>query len=105
MVQAEDTSADAYDMLHEQIEDIEGDLDVAITQLGFVVNLYDARKGWIATSSLDGWEQFGDPPVLAIIPDLKEQREAVRLKRPLLEYAPDCDQAIAMRDLKKALTK
>ncbi|MFD6113825.1 ParA family protein [Streptomyces yangpuensis] len=105
VVQAEDTSADAYDMLHEQIEDIEGDLDVAITQLGFVVNLYDARKGWIATSSLDGWEQFGDPPVLAVIPDLKEQREAVRLKRPLLEYAPDCDQAIAMRDLKKALTK
>ncbi|MDX3538915.1 ParA family protein [Streptomyces sp. MB09-01] len=105
IVQAEDTSADAYDMLQEQIEDMEGDLDVAVTQLGFVVNLYDARKGFIATSSLEEWERFGDPSVLVIIPDLKEQREAVRLKRPLLDYAPDCEQAIAMRDLKKALTK
>ncbi|MFI1286471.1 MULTISPECIES: ParA family protein [unclassified Streptomyces] len=105
IVQAEDTSADAYDLLLEQIEDMEDDLEVAVTQLGFVVNLYDARKGFIATSSLSQWEEFGDPPVLVVIPDLKEQREAVRLKRPLLEYAPDCEQAIAMRDLKKALTK
>ncbi|MFZ3475772.1 ParA family protein [Streptomyces sp. 4.24] len=105
VVQAEDTSADAYDLLLEQIEDMEDDLAVSVTQLGFVVNLYDARKGFIATSSLSSWEEFGDPPVLVVIPDLKEQREAVRLKRPLLEYAPDCDQSTAMRNLKKALTK
>ncbi|WP_079408264.1 ParA family protein [Streptomyces sp. 3211] len=104
VVQAEDTSADAYDLLLEQIEDMEGDLEIAITQLGFVVNLYDARKGYIATSSLDSWQEFSDPPVLVVIPDVKEQREAVRLKRPLLEYAPDGEQAIAMRNLKKALT-
>ncbi|MCX4784234.1 ParA family protein [Streptomyces sp. NBC_01264] len=105
IVQAEDTSADAYDMLLEQIEDMEDDLDVTITQLGFVVNLYDSRKGFIATSSLEQWRAFDRPPVLVVISDLKEQREAVRLKRPLLEYAPECEQAISMRDLKKALTK
>ncbi|MCY0942885.1 ParA family protein [Streptomyces antarcticus] len=105
VVQAEDTSADAYDLLLEQIEDMEDDLEVAVTQLGFVVNLYDARKGYIATSSLDSWQEFSDPPVLVVIPDVKEQREAVRLKRPLLDYAPDGEQAIAMRNLKKALTK
>ncbi|MEU5436419.1 ParA family protein [Streptomyces sp. NPDC020719] len=98
-VQAEDTSADAYDMLDEQIEDLVGDLDIEIVQIGFVVNLYDSRKGYVLTSSLDSWKSFGDPPVIAVIDDLKEQREAVRLKQPLLHYAPESEQAKKMREI------
>ncbi|MFC9816042.1 ParA family protein [Streptomyces virginiae] len=103
-VQAEDTSADAYDMLSEQIEDLVDDLDIEIAQLGFVVNLYDGRKGFVVTSSLDSWKSFGDPPVITVIGDLKEQREAVRLKLPLLHYAPDCEQAESMREIARKVT-
>ncbi len=98
-VQSEDTSADAYDMLIEQIEDLVDDLDIEVTQLGFVVNLYDSRKGYVVTSSLESWKSFEDPPVLTVIPDLKEQREAVRLKESLLHYSPDCEQSECMREI------
>ena len=98
-VQAEDTSADAYDMLNDQIEDLVDDLDIEVAQLGFVVNLYDSRKGFVVTSSLESWKAFGDPPVITVIGDLKEQREAVRLKQPLLHYAPECEQAESMREI------
>ncbi|GAA1732438.1 ParA family protein [Streptomyces yatensis] len=98
-VQAEDTSADAYDMLADQIEDLVDDLGIEVAQLGFVVNLYDARKGFVVTSSLNSWQSFEDPPVLTVVPDLKEHREAVRLKQPLLHYAPDCEQSECMREI------
>ncbi|MFE3186248.1 ParA family protein [Streptomyces violascens] len=103
-VQAEDTSADAYDMLSEQIEDLVDDLDIEIAQLGFVVNLYDSRKGFVVTSSLNSWKSFGDPPVITVIGDLKEQREAVRLKLPLLYYAPESEQAESMREIARKVT-
>ncbi|MEU9037433.1 ParA family protein [Streptomyces sp. NPDC048352] len=102
-VQAEDTSADAYDMLSEQLEDLIDDLDIDIAQLGFVVNLYDSRKGYVVTSSLNSWKEFGDPPVITVIADLKEQREAVRVKLPLLHYAPDCEQSEAMREIARRI--
>ncbi|MFB7211040.1 ParA family protein [Streptomyces sp. NPDC056255] len=99
-VQAEDTSGDAYDMLAEQMDDLCEDLKVEITTLGFVVNLYDARNGYIATSSLQSWQSM-DEPVLGIVPELKEQREAVRRKEPLLAYEPDCEQAQVLRSIAK----
>ncbi|GGZ18170.1 ParA family protein [Streptomyces nitrosporeus] len=102
-VLAEDSSADAYDMLYDQIEDLSADLDVDITKLGFVVNMYDSRKGYIATSSLKSWKTIGDPPVLAVVPERKEQREANRLKAPLLSSAPDCEQSEAMRTVALAV--
>lgn len=102
-VLAEDSSADAYDMLFDQIEDLTDDLDIIIKKLGFIVNMYDARKGYIATSSLDSWKAIGDPPVLAVIPERKEQREAARLKQPLLFSAPDCEQSEVMRAIALAV--
>ncbi|MFF1699954.1 ParA family protein [Streptomyces sp. NPDC058257] len=102
-VLAEDSSADAYDMLFDQIEDLTEDLDIEIAKLGFIVNMYDARKGYIATSSLDSWKSIGDPSVLAVVPERKEQREAARLKQPLLYCAPDCEQAEAMRTIAVAV--
>ncbi|MEW2626058.1 ParA family protein [Streptomyces sp. NPDC048106] len=99
VVQAEDSSADAYELLTTQIDDLRGDLQIHIDYLGIVVNLYDSRRGYIATSSLKGWVDIKDPRVVGLIGDLKEQKEAVRVKKPLLAYAPKSQQAIAMRAL------
>ncbi|SOD67105.1 chromosome partitioning protein [Streptomyces zhaozhouensis] len=98
-VLAEDSSADAYDMLSDQIQDLCDDMEIEVAQLGFIVNLYDSRRGFIATSSLNAWKEIGDPPVVGIVPDLKEQREAVRLKQALLTYSPECEQSEAMRNV------
>lgn len=99
VVQAEDSSADAYELLTTQIDDLRGDLQVNIDYLGIVVNLYDSRRGYIATSSLQGWVDIKDPRVVGLIGDLKEQKEAVRVKKPLLSYAPKSQQAVGMRAL------
>ncbi|MFJ3763033.1 ParA family protein [Streptomyces sp. NPDC090080] len=96
-VQAEDSSATAYRMLVDQIEDLRKDLGLEIDYLGLVVNQYDARRGYVATSSLDQWANLEDQRVLAVLDDLKEQREAVRVKEPLLSYAAPSRQANTMR--------
>lgn len=99
VVQAEDSSADAYDLLTTQIEDLREDMAIGMDYLGIVVNLYDGRRGYIATSSLAQWREIGDPRVVAVIPDVKEQKEAVRMKEPLLSYSPKCEQSCAYRGL------
>ncbi|MFJ1867594.1 ParA family protein [Streptomyces sp. NPDC088097] len=104
VVQAEDSSADAYDLLTSQINDLRDDLSLDIDYLGLVVNLYDGRRGYIATSSLQAWMDIKDPRVVAIVPDLKEQREAVRVKQPLFVYAPKGDQAVALRALAREIS-
>ncbi|WP_086852308.1 AAA family ATPase [Streptomyces coeruleofuscus] len=104
VVQAEDSSADAYDLLTTQIDDLRADLQVDIDYLGIVVNLYDSRRGYIATSSLQGWVDIKDPRVVGLIGDLKEQKEAVRVKKPLLSYAPKSQQAIGMRALAREVS-
>ncbi|MEU3855296.1 ParA family protein [Streptomyces sp. NPDC029554] len=104
VVQAEDSSADAYELLTTQIDDLRGDLQVDIDYLGIVVNLYDSRRGYIATSSLQGWVDIKDPRVVGLIGDLKEQKEAVRVKKPLLSYAPKSQQSIGMRALAREVS-
>ncbi|MFJ6509302.1 ParA family protein [Streptomyces sp. NPDC091879] len=104
VVQAEDSSADAYDLLTTQIDDLRGDLQVDIDYLGIVVNLYDSRRGYIATSSLQGWVDIKDPRVVGLIGDLKEQKEAVRVKKPLLSYAPKSQQAVGMRAMAREVS-
>lgn len=103
-VQAEDSSADAFAMLTGQIADLCDDVTVTVDYLGLVVTMYDSRRGYIATSSLDNWKAIGDPRVVATVPDLKEQREAVRQHQPLLDYAPKSEQAAVMRDLAKEIS-
>lgn len=104
VVQAEDSSADAYSLLTTQIEDLRTDLALDIDYLGIVVNHYDARRGYIATSSLQAWMDIKDPRVIGVLGDLKEQKEAVRMKRPLLAYAPNSDQAVGMRALAREIS-
>jgi chromosome partitioning protein len=101
-VQAEDSSANAYVLLSEQVESLK-ELGALIPYLGFVVNLYDARKGYVVTSSLEQWQAMGDPRVLVVVPEQKEQREAVRMKQCLLSYAPTSDQAAAMRTIVRSI--
>lgn len=60
-VEAEDTSAQAYGMLIQQIDSLSRDYDISIEQLGLVVNKFDSRRGYIATSSLDKWKTLGTP--------------------------------------------
>ncbi|MFI9031142.1 ParA family protein [Streptomyces sp. NPDC053560] len=104
VVQAEDSSADAYDLLVTQIEDLRDDMGVNVDYLGIVVNLYDPRRGYIATSSLEAWIDIKDPRVVAVIGDLTDQRKAVRLKRPLLSFAPHGEQAVTMRALAREVS-
>ncbi|MGZ3119834.1 hypothetical protein [Streptomyces sp. H62] len=101
----EDSSATAYGMLAQQIEDLCEDLSQEIDYLGLVVDLYDSRRGYVTTSSLENWKSLGDPKILAVIGDLKEQREAVRKRMPLLSSAPHSDQAEAMRQVAGGATR
>ncbi|MER7960361.1 ParA family protein, partial [Streptomyces sp. NPDC096030] len=59
VVQAEDSSADAYGLLTSQIEDLRSDMHLDLDYLGIVVNHYDARRGYIATSSLQAGARAG----------------------------------------------
>ncbi|MFH9390809.1 ParA family protein (plasmid) [Streptomyces albidoflavus] len=103
VVQAEDSSADAYGLLTNQIDDLRSDMHLELDYLGIVVNHYDARRGYIATSSLDSWMAIRDPRVVGLVGDLKEQKEAVRVKQPLLAYAPQCPQSLALRALAREI--
>ena len=104
-VLAEDSSATAYGMLSDQIDELAEEMSLNIEYLGLVVNLYDSRRGYVATSSLANWRGMGDPPVLAVINDLKEQREAVRMKQPLLVYSPTSANSDAMRQIARAASR
>ncbi|MEU9530668.1 ParA family protein [Streptomyces sp. NPDC048210] len=104
VVQAEDSSADAYTMLVEQIDDGMIDWRITTTYLGLVVNLYDARDGHVVTSSLKEWYALEEPRVIGVIPRRKEQREAARARRPLLAYDPSCVQSRVMRQIVKEIS-
>lgn len=103
-VQAEDSSSDAFIMLMEQITELCSFMSIKVSVLGLIVNMYDQRRGYIATSSLHDWQSLGTPPVIAVIQDLKELREARRAKQPLLVYAPDSSQAEAMREIARVIS-
>ncbi|MET9648586.1 ParA family protein [Streptomyces syringium] len=103
-VEAEDSSADAFEMLTGQISSLYSDFGAEVEYLGIVVNKYDARRGYVATSSLELWQGLGEPRVIGVVPDLREQREAVRVKRPLLDYAPNCKQAKVLRAIAKEIS-
>lgn len=103
-VEAEDSSADAFTLLTGQIESLRRDMRLTIEYLGLVVNKYDSRRGYIATSSLEQWQAMEDPHVVGVLQDRKEQREAVRAKEGLLAYAPKSVQAAMMREIARNLS-
>lgn len=104
VVQAEDSSADAYDLLVAQIEDLREALVVELDYQGIVVNLYEPRNGFIAVSSLQSWLDIKDPRVVAVIGNLSDQRKAVRVKQTLLGFAPRGEQACTVRALAREVS-
>ena len=102
-VQAEDSSLDALRLLTRQVTTLCEALRIDVEVLGLVVNLYDARRGRIATSMLEAFHRRND--VLAVIHDRKEIREGWRLHQPVVEHAPDSEAAGWYRALAKRITQ
>jgi len=101
-VQAEDSSLDALRLLLRQLATLTQVLAIEVPVAGLVVNLYDARRGRVATSMLEAFQRRDD--VLAVIGDRKEIREGWRLKQPVIAHAPDSEPATWYRDLAKQLS-
>ncbi|MEV4241343.1 ParA family protein [Nocardia sp. NPDC049737] len=97
-VQAEDSSIRALRLFLRQITTLQEALNIQLDVAGLIVNLYDGRKGRIATSTL---EAFQSHPlgVLAVFKDLKEVREAWRLHTTVIAHAPDSETAAGFRGL------
>jgi chromosome partitioning protein len=102
-VQAEDSSLDALRLLFDQIRTVETELRLQLDVTGLVVNLYDSRRGRIATSTLEAYQAMEGLDVLAVIGDRTAIRESWRLHTPVLEHAPSSDAAGWYRDLAKTL--
>ncbi|MBM0279827.1 ParA family protein [Micromonospora tarensis] len=102
-VQAEDSSLDALRLLFDQIRTVEEELQVQLDVAGLVVNLYDGRRGRIATSTLEAFHAMEGLDVLAVIGDRTAIRESWRLHAPVVEHAPGSDAAGWYRELAKTL--
>jgi chromosome partitioning protein len=103
-VQAEDSSLRAIRLLLDQVRSLETAMRVEVDVLGMAVNLYDARRGRIATSTLATLETL-PIPVLAVINDRAAVREAWRAGQTVVEYASTSDSAENFRALAKTLVE
>jgi chromosome partitioning protein len=90
-VQAEDSSLDALRLLLRQVDTLCEVLGIRVPLGGLVVNLYDSRRGRIATGMLETYHRRDD--VLAVIHDRKEIREGWRRHQPVVVHAPDSEAA------------
>jgi chromosome partitioning protein len=98
-VQAEDSSIKALQLLFDQIRSAEAELRIRVDVAGLVVNLYDARRGRVATSTLEAYQSMRGLEVLAVLGDRAVVKEAWRLGLPVIEHAPRSDAAGWFRDL------
>ena len=97
-VQAEDSSIRALRLFLRQVTTLQEALSIQLEVAGLVVNLYDGRKGRIATSTLAAFQKH-PLGVLAVFKDLAVVREAWRMHTTVIEYAPDSDTAAGFREL------
>jgi chromosome partitioning protein len=102
-VWAEDSSLDALRLLLRQLNTLQSVLGIRVDIAGLVVNMYDPRRGKVATSTLEAYENHKTLDVLAVIRDRKEIREGWRLHQPVVEHAPTSEPATWYRDLAKRL--
>ena len=68
-----------------------------------VVNMYDARRGQAAASTLEAYKNHKSLEVLAIIGDRKEIRVGWRLHEPVVRHVPTSEPVGWYRDLAKVL--
>jgi chromosome partitioning protein len=101
-VQAEDSSIGALRLLLRQITTLCQALGIELDIAGLVVNLYDARRGRIATSTRDA---FAKHPLglLATLKDRSDLREAWRMHTTVFTHAPSGPSATTFRELARAL--
>lgn len=102
-VEAEDSSIGALRLLLRQIATLQDalpgvDLDVA----GLVVNMFDGRRGRIATSTLEAFEAH-PLGVLGVIKQRATIAEAWRAQQTVFAYAPDSESAQQYRELARAV--
>ncbi|MFE3557320.1 ParA family protein [Streptomyces sp. NPDC059193] len=102
-VWADRPSFEAYDLFNAQRRQLMTLTRVQVDELGFVINAYDSRRGASVQVHREGWEERSAPGVLAVFPDLKEQRDAQDQSIPLLEWEPDCSLSMGLRSLAKEL--
>ncbi|WP_444546149.1 ParA family protein [Streptomyces minutiscleroticus] len=93
----------AVRLLKAQKDDLCAKGRIQIDYLGLIINAYDSRRGKLVQNNRTEWDKSSSPPVLAVIGDLKESREAADGQVPLLVYVPDSEHAQVMRDLAKEL--
>ena len=103
-VWSDKSSFKAYGLLARQIDTVERRTGAVVDQLGFVVNMYDSRKGTVMNAFYEGWQELTTPGTLATLKDSVPGREASDYEVPLLDYAPDSQHADVMRALAKELT-
>lgn len=96
-------SFEAYDLFNAQRQQLEKLARIQVDEVGFVVNAYDGRRGASVQIRREEWEERSTPGVLAVFPDLKEQRDAQDRQTPLLEWEPDCSLSNGLRTLAKEL--
>lgn len=101
-VEAEDSSIRALRLLLRQVRTLCEALDIELNIAGLLVSLYDARRGKVATTTLDAFKnhQLG---VVEVIHDRAKVRDSWREHKPLLDYAPDSENAEAFRNLARRL--
>jgi chromosome partitioning protein len=102
-VWADTPSFEAYDLFNSQRNDLMEMTRVRVDELGFVINHYDGRRGASVQKKREEWEERANPGVLQVFGDLKEQRDAVDRRTPLLEWAPDCELAQGLRSMAREL--
>jgi len=102
-VQSEDSALRALRLLLQQINTMQAELRTTVEILGMVVNLYDARRGQIVTSTLDTLRQM-PLEILTVIKDRATIREAWRAGVPVVEHDPTSEAAAQFRELAKKLT-
>lgn len=102
-VEAEDSSIGALRLLLRQVGTLQEALPgVQLSIAGLVVNSYDARRGRIATSTLEAFQQHS-LGVLGVINQRATLSEAWRAKQTVFRYAPDSESAQQYRDLARAV--
>jgi chromosome partitioning protein len=101
-VEAEDSSIRALRLLLRQVRTLCEALDIELNIAGLLVSLYDARRGKVATTTLEAFKnhQLG---VVEVIHDRAKVRDSWREHKPLLDYAPDSENAEAFRNLARRL--
>ena len=104
-VQAEDSTLNAIKLLFQQISTVEHEMELDLDIIGMVINLYDGRRGRIATSTRSALHSMEGVKVVGEIGDRTVVREGWRLHLPVVEHDPKSDAAHGYTELADYIVK